>query len=156
VKKLGLSPPWYTLYKKIVYSIGRNPSVHVQPMRQDGANYYIDIVALDGISYPLAAILKPFYEMGNIKVYVEVLDRSGKPIDPSLPVGTDPVDAVVKAFKGGLASNEYFVDAINIVGKSPPITPLSRYQVAVIFKKSVIQFFNDDLSDYYGNLNVGS
>ena len=122
-------------------------------MRQDGANYFIDIVAVDGSSYPLAAILKPSYDMGNIKVYVQVLDRSGKPIEPSLPVGTDPVDAVLQAIKGGLAGNEYFVDAINIIGTLPPI-PLSQCQVAAIFTKSVIQFFNDDISDYYSNLNA--
>ncbi|VVB71825.1 Uncharacterised protein [uncultured archaeon] len=122
-------------------------------MRQEGANYFIDIVAVDGTSYPLAAILKTSYDMGNIKVHVQVLDRSGKPIKPSLPVGTDPVNAVLQAIKGGLAGNEYFVDAINIVGTSPP-NPRSQWQIAVIFKKSVIQFFNDDISDYYSNLNA--
>lgn len=123
-------------------------------MRQDGANYFIDIVAVDGSCYPLAAILKPSYDMGNIKVYVQVLDRSGKPIKPSLPVGTDPVDAVLQAIKGGLTGNEYFVDAINIIGTLPRNHPLNQYQAVVILTKSVIQFFNDDLSDYYSNLNA--
>lgn len=151
VKRTTLTPPWYILYSKIVNTIGASSAVHVQPMRQEGSNYFIDIIALEGNDYSLAAILKPSYEMGNINVFVNVLDRSGKPIKPSLPVGTDPVNAVIMAVKDGLKGNPYFVDAIS-TGLTPPISLIG--QVVAIFKKAVIQFFDDDVSDFYNNMNA--
>jgi hypothetical protein len=150
--QVGLSPPWYTLYNKIANTIGADPSFKVQPMRQEGNTYIIVIVAQDGGNpYALAAVLTLSYSMGNITVQVQVLDPSGNPIRPQLPVGTDPITAVAEAVRTALRTNPYFVEVLEPVGSLPPNFP--QPPVVAVFTRSVIQFYNDDLTDYYRNFN---
>lgn len=148
-----LSPPWITLYNKILNTIGADPTFTVQAPSDQGDSFVIRIASVGGGSSPygLAGVLKPRYSMGNITVQVQVLDPSGKPIAPQLPSGADPVGAVVMAVGTGLAKNPYLVTVVNTVGKFPP--GYSMPQVEVVFTKSIIQFYNDDMTDLYGNFN---
>lgn len=143
-KKVRLSPPWYTLHHKIVNTIGADPTVHVLPLRDEGAKKYIDIVVTDPEElYPLACLVKPQHDMGNITVFVQVLDASGKVIKCEWPTGCKPPDCLYMVVTKGFKNNPLFVEAIE-AGSS---------LVWAVIKKVVIQFWNDDLSDYYGNFN---
>lgn len=152
-EKVGLSPPWYTLHHKITHSIGADPTVHVLPLREEGSKCYIDVVCTDyEEAYPMASILRPQYDMGNITVFVQVLDRSGNPIKPEWPTGCKPVDCLYMVVTKALKNNPLFVGAVK--PEFPPgIPPPPHGDVVAIIKKVVIQFWNDDLSDYYGNFN---
>jgi hypothetical protein len=150
-KNVKLSPPWYTLHHKITYTIGADPTVQVLPLRSGDKAYYIDIIKKAGNPYALAAILRDVYPLGNITVYVQVYDQYGQPVKGELPVGTDPVTAVKVAVELALQSNSYYVEVLT--PEKIPFKP-QLAQVVLVVKKAVIQFWNDDLSDYYGNFNA--
>ena len=148
-----MSPPWWTVHHKITYSIGTDPTVHVLPLREEGTNMYIDVVCTDPEeAYPMASLLKPKYELGNITVFVQVLDSSGTIIKPEWPVGCKPPDCLYMVVTKALKNNPLFVQAL--IPKFPPDWPTPPHtDVVAVIKKAVIQFWNDDLSDYYGNFN---
>lgn len=148
--KSQLSPPWYTLHHEITYTIGADPTVQVLPLEGGGKDYYVKIIKKEGNPYALAAIIRDTFPMGNITVHVQVYDQYGQPVKGELPVGTDPVTAVKEAVQQALKSNDYYVDVL-----TPPKTPFKPQlaQVVLVVRKEVIQFWNDDLSDYYGNFN---
>jgi hypothetical protein len=149
----GLSPPWYTLHHKITHSIGADPTIHVLPLREEGSKCYIDVLCTDiEEAYPLASLLRPRYDLGNITVFVQVLDPSRKPIKPEWPTGCEPTDCLYLVVTKALKNNPLFVQAIKPVFP-PGIPPPPHSDVVAVIKKVVIQFWNDDLSDFYGNFN---
>ena len=144
--QVGLSPPWNTLWSKINSTIGADPSFKVQPLRQDGnSTYTVVITSQGGGSEPagLAAILTKSYTMGNITVRVNVQYTEQIVINVNSP------ESLAQAVRLGLRKNPYFVEAIQTESN-----PFFRFpSVEAVFTKSVIQFFNDDMSDYYRNFN---
>jgi len=152
---MRLSPPWWTLYRKILETIGKDPFVYVKEMYQEGENYYIDILVMGcSKARALAAILKPIYNMGNLNVYVRVFCIFGEKIDGELCVDADPVNVVIKTVKTALKSNKYYKGVIDTRSKLPPPVAKIIGQVVLVIKKEVVQFWNDDLSDFYGNFNA--
>ncbi|HEY0068534.1 MAG TPA: hypothetical protein VGE04_01045 [Chloroflexia bacterium] len=144
--QVGLSPPWNTLWSKINSTIGADPSFKVQPLQDDGnGSYSVVITSQGGGSDPaaLSAILTKSYTMGNITVRVNVQYTQQIVINVNSP------ESLAQAVRLGLRSNPYFVEAI----LTKPTPFYSQPSVVAVFTKSVIQFFNDDLSDYYHNFN---
>jgi hypothetical protein len=151
MERVSLSPPWWILYSKICTSIGSDPTLHVQPMHNGDTVYYIDILAPNVTrGKALRTILNPQYDIGNITVYVRVFDSTGTEITSK---NTDPVEKIIEAIKIALGTNPYFVEVIDTRGKLPPMQETIIGQIVIVFKKAVIQFFNDDISDYYSNYN---
>jgi hypothetical protein len=146
--QLGLSPPWNTLWSKINSTIGADPSFKVRPLRDDGKGHYTVVITVQGGgSDPaaLSAILTKSYTMGNITVAVEVDYPEQVVLEINSP------ESLAQAVRAGLRKNPYFVEAIARPSPPPPAFPSPG--VVAVFTRSVIQFFNDDLSDYYRNFN---
>ena len=142
---LRLSPPWYTFFNFIKHTIGKDKQVKVLEMKEvSEVDFLIQIDVNDKYkALALATILEPYKEFVNVKVNVEVL-HLGETVNPSEKkqnVGT-LVDFYEKAFE----TNEYFsqIEFGDLFG-SMVLFP--------VFKKEVIQFFNDNLADLYNNLN---
>lgn len=127
-----LSPPWITAYKKLETLFGVDPEIDVK---------YDDdtkTVILESINtYKIAALEKimiPTMAFGNITLTIKCLVKDG---------AEENISAL---FKTAFAGNPHFSQVIDAQ------TPYGE-QPYVLFKKEVLQFYNDDTSDYYGNWN---
>ncbi len=145
---LALSPPQYTLWRQVQSSIGASPLVQVGQVREiDEGHYEFDVQArCREVSSALAAVLTPAYDFGGIQVKVCVVNPDGSPAVPPFQSGTAPtVEEVMDCFAKALAANPY-VSRI-LPGRSIP------YDCAVWVEctRRVIQFWNDNIGDYYGN-----
>lgn len=140
-----LSPPWYTFFNFIKHSIGRDKCVEVLEMKEiSDANFLIQLeVKSRDKALALAAIIVPCKSFGNIIVRTEVL-HCGQTVKPNNQF--QDVCRLIRVFEEALGSNHYFeyVEHRKL---------FDSIIVFPVFKKSVIQFFNDDLSDLYNNFN---
>ncbi len=147
----ALSPPWHQLQRKLAYSYGANPCVAVGEAEQVKRREYtvrIDACS-DAAASALATVLRRSWPMGGVRVTVRVFTPGGAEAAPlPFPAGSDPLEIAKGAFETALDGNEYFTAVREYVD---PMTRTTR--LFVEFKKAVIQFWNDDLSDLYGNFN---
>ena len=139
--KISLAPPWITYWNEIVSTIGKDTSIQILPLISFGENnYFIILVVQDPQkAQALATLLKPTQEFGNITVSISVTTNNGI-IEP-LPC---PLSAFIIAdlFNIALNNNPYF-EGITVIKN--PMT--NENNVFPVFKPSVIQFFNDDISN---------
>jgi len=134
-----LSPPWYTYHRKVQAMFGRDPEVHVKDLgkTEEGKYSYMILVSEKEKAQAIKAILPQSVKMSEIEIDLAIL---GPDEDDIEPLNKSDIEIYNAAFSG----NPIFVKtAVRSYG---PFT--SSY---CIFKKEVIQFPNDDLSDYYGN-----
>ena len=139
-----LSPPWYTYYNFLKHTIGSDNWVKVLDMTEiSGSQYIITIQAhKEDKARALATILALRQSFGNVIVDIEII-YDGKGVSPYEPPLT--INDLVRIFNQALDTNVYFKN----VKPGGFVTTL----IFPIFKKEVIQFFNDDISDYYNNFN---
>jgi len=136
-----LSPPQWTLWKKIRYTVGETPGVTVDPLDESATPFVVRIhVQHLATAQAFAAILEPEHELGNMVVKVVVLDDSGS---PATPQKVDSSSMVALAFHNALRANPMFVLAREYNDRA----------VGVIFTRSVVQFYNDDGGELYSNFN---
>jgi len=144
-----LSPPQYGLWRQINGSIGASPNVDVKEIYESEGINVIDIIGSDpDVCNGLAFVLRNQYNFGGINVSVRVLDRDGKLYAaPELKATDDVASVVKKHFENALRDNPYFVRTFESSG----------FFIGTILwvecKPAVIQFFNDNIGDYYGNNN---
>lgn len=151
-EKLQLSPPWWLVNKQLVATIGVTPGVTVAPLHEDLTSkgvMFQDVEVKDrqqGVM--LNRILVNRYPLGNIVVMVRVM-FNGQPLPPDNQAL--PPAELIATLKAALKGNPLFADAIPAVHHPGP-DPIG--QVVAIFAPKVVQFWADDLSDYYGNFNL--
>ena len=145
-ENVRLSPPPYTYFNFIKHSIGNDSCLEVLEMQvQEEGNYLIQIEVQDRRhARALAAILELHKNIGNENIYIEVLHK-GTIVEPQEDYKT--MKDFIKMFETALCSNRYF-------NRATFIKSLAGYPIVfLIFKKEVIQFFNDDISDFFNNFN---
>ena len=122
---LDLSAPWYTYFTEIKMLFEKDPAVSV---KFDSENYVISIY-VDGTekAYALSQLLPAVKDLG-VPVRIRV-------IPSNVPYESD-FELLKRAFK----DNPVLVDAIEA-------TNGHHY---IVFKKEVVQFFNDQLDDVHG------
>lgn len=137
--KLKIQSPWIITYKKIVALFGRDADLEISSIvgLPDG-NYGLSIFSKNTPKLQaIEKILKSEYTFGNVKLYISfIFEENNK----------DSITAVdfKTAFSGNsILSNVYEREDITR-------TTINTY---VLFSKEVIQFFNDNLKDFYGNYN---
>lgn len=140
-----LSPPWYTLQKK-VNAVLASPHVAVGQLDTTRIPYIVPIKVDDrNIAIAIASILPSPWTLGNILV-APAVTFEGKPVTPVVPTSTDELTNLVKtAFKDNPLMQEVIVHPLTPVGGPGIVFP--------IFAAAVAQFWNDDLSDCFGNFN---
>jgi len=137
-----LSPPWYTYHRKVLAMFGRDPEVTVKELgTDDEINYsYFILVSNKEKAQAIKALLINPVELGDITVTAYIFGP-----DENSEVGAadlDDAELVENALKG------------NPIFDSIKDRQLAFFHFCYcIFKKEVIQFWNDDLGDYYGNMN---
>lgn len=140
-----LSPPWYTLQKQIS-AVLTSPHVTVGQLDTTKFPYVVPIKVDDlDIAVAVASILQNPWSMGNILI-APLVTFNGKPVTPIVPATTDElVGFVKKAFTGNMLLQQVIVHPLTPVGGPGVVFP--------IFLAQVVQFWNDDLSDAFGNFN---
>ncbi|MFF2481039.1 hypothetical protein [Paenibacillus sp. NPDC058071] len=143
--QVGLSPPEATFHSELRYSIGCDPLVRVGPLAPLNKGEYEVTIQVRGIrkAKALATLLVPVKAFGNIRIHIRV--RVGSATIKPLPGPLSP-RTIVSLYRTGLQSNRlYQFTAAKTVFGSAFVYP--------VFKARVVQFFNDDLSDFYSNYN---
>jgi hypothetical protein len=115
-------------------------------LRYGGASpevYDLDIeVCKSGKAKALAAFMTQTHDFGGVIVHVKVLGPKGN-VEPKGSVPTNPEEAG-RLVERALGSNRFFVQ---IDG------PKFLAQLYIEFKKAVLQYFADNISDFYQNNN---
>ena len=138
---LRLSPPWYSHQRKVFALFGADPQVKMRDLRQvDGYNYALDMLVCNGLkARAIRALLPRTVEISNVTVTTRVLF----PIEQcEAEPSTQVCDA--QLLEDAFTGNPIF-DRIDVQGMEG--WPQIGY---CIFKKQVLQFWDDDLSNFYG------
>lgn len=143
-----VSPPWYTLQNKFKYTFGCDPAVTVKDLdTSQSPKMVVPIIVNDEKKgTALRTLIRPSFPMGNIMVVTEVKNSKGESWQALIIKDEKQVrDVMTDAYSG----NPLFVE----VKSKERIPSFPVAQVGLIMTRSVVQFFNDDLSDYYSNFN---
>lgn len=127
--KMKLSPPWITFVNKIKALFDGDPDIKFQ---YDEDEYSLKIFVEDAEKADaLMKLLPTQKEFGNVVLKIAVI-----PADDEI----DYLDLFRSAFKGN-------PNVSDITSVELPAGGLLNF---VVFKKEVVQFFNDDTSDLHG------
>ena len=134
-----LSPPWYAYHRKVRAMFGRDPEVHIKDLADlgDGKFSYMILVYNQAKAEAIKAILPQTVEMGNVTISAAILG----PNEDGIECCRKPI---TELFEDAFSGNPIFEKAVK---RTLGIMTFSY----CVFKKEVIQFWNDDLSDYCGN-----
>lgn len=137
---MKLQPPWYTYHKKVQALFKEDDKVNVRELADlgDGNYSFIILVSDKAKAEAIKAIIKDKIEMGNITVTVTVLGPDEN--------GINDIEADISTYETAFSGNSIFS---KVVSASIMGLDLSY----CIFSYEIVQFWNDDLSDYYGNFN---
>ena len=140
---VGLSPPQFSLQRRIAYTVGASGGVSVS---QPSADNVITITALDpAAATALANVLPLQYDFGGIKVTIVVKDGTGTVHNPILIEPT--LDQASGWLQAALAGNPYAI-GVRFVPKQP-LGPPSGGKLYGVLTPSVIQYYNDNTNDPY-------
>ena len=142
---LKLTPPWYTYFNLIKHSIGKDRYIEVFNMKElSDTDFLIQIKTRNKEkALALATLISPIKKFGNTRIYIEVT-YCGEVVKPTKT--PQNVNNAIKIVRKALGTNHYFESVEHV-------TLMGRITIFPVFKKEVIQFFNDDLSDLYNNFN---
>lgn len=144
--KHRLSPPWYLLQTQLRTVLEADPCVKVHSLTGDAPEMHIKIrVCNEQKAVALAAFLTKRHEFSeqlavNVNVYAANLGQ----VDAQLP---NSLEETTKLLSRALHGNKYFVKTG--MGTSPMAQPVAY----AVFKPVIVQYFSDDLSDWYQNTN---
>lgn len=144
----ALSPPQYSLWRQVNAALGASPLVKVDDIREiDDGHYEIDVHGLIGnVGTSLAAILITEYNFGGIAVKINVMNPDGTAADnPLANRKASGADEIRGYFEKALMGNS-FIRRILAGGRGS-----FDNSFWVECRKQLIQFWNDNIGDYYGN-----
>lgn len=138
-EKLKLSPPWVTYVNKINALFNNDANINI---KYDNNNCCVKIyVANDKKATALNMLLPDYMDFGNVELSIIVIPNNNF-IDLKDNISMQELFEIV--FEG----NPVFAFSKEIIGLfNNPIT-------YVVFKNRVVQFFNDNLNDIYGNIST--
>ncbi|SDW82484.1 hypothetical protein [Paenibacillus sp. CF384] len=143
---ISLSAPEFTYFNEIKYSVGNDPLVQVDPLRRLASGNYLVTLRVKGTlkAKALATLLVLNRNLGSYRIFVRVRDSQGKLLTPITNNLTPRAIAIL--FRRAFSTNRLF----KFVAVRDTFGLISVYPV---FKVFVVQFYNDDLSDFYSNYN---
>ena len=144
-RNVSLSPPWFTLQRKLANTFGCDPAVTVGDLSETSQTIKVIPITVDDEKKgrALRTIIHPSFPMGNILVTTEVKNSKGRCWEAIVIENGKQLQGVIT---DAMAGNPLFVEAKLV--ERPPFAI-----VGFIMTKTVVQFWNDDLSDFYGNFN---
>lgn len=144
--QIRISPPEFTYFNEIKFSIGNDPLVQVEPLRQLSGGDFLITIRVQGMqkARALATLIIATKQIGNLLIQVRVVTSEGNRVQPITRALTPREIAAL--YQTAFRTNRLFNFAV--VRAS-----ISFTAVYPVFKAQVIQFFNDDLSDLFNNFN---
>lgn len=140
--RFKLSPPWCTYVSQLTELFGQDPEINVSYDNEE-STVYIRVNNAD--KYEILVNIIPYYKkFGNVILNVEVI--------PANDIGKSNCDfykmSNEEVFNTLFEKNPAFsfVKSVDLL-YACPIT-------YVVFTNKVVQFFNDNLNDVYGNMNT--
>lgn len=141
-----LTPPWELLQSQLSAALEADPCVHVKPLTGEGLDMEISVTVCDDKkALALAAFLNKRHEFGDyLAVTVNVYAPNLLPVNATIP---EDLEATAKLLSRALVGNKYFIKTG--MGKGP----MGQLVAYAIFQPVVIQYYSDDISDWYSNTN---
>ncbi|USQ13514.1 group-specific protein [Legionella lytica] len=141
-----LTPPWELLQNQLSAALEADPCVHVESLTGQGLDMEINVMVCDDKkALALAAFLNKRHEFGDyLAVTVNVYAPNLLPVNALLP---DDLEAKAKLLSRALVGNKYFIKTGMGTG------PMAQLVAYAIFQPVVIQYYSDDISDWYSNTN---
>lgn len=138
---IDLTAPWYSYHSKLTAMFLGDPQVRVNPLSEDAnGNYSVNIIVNNAEkAWALRRILIRNISFSNVTLSINVLSIAKDKVS-----SLKNSDAVFQFYENALSGNKAFIKI-----ESNSLSAMSF----CIFKKSVVQYYNDDLTDYYGNWN---
>ena len=135
-----LSPPWYSYQRKVLALFGRDPEVRVRDLyKVDENNFTLFIIVRTEVkAQAIRALLPRVVEVGG----ATITSRIFIPVD-DCEVRLERKGTDIQLIKEAFTGNPIF----DRVEPGPP--GLSSWSFC-IFRKEVIQFWDDDISNFYG------
>lgn len=138
--RLKLSPPWITFVNELKALFGDDPQIKIVHHPEDYAvNLYVDDAAK---ATALAGLLPDHKTFGNIILAINVLPPNGEFCENVCSATEAELFEI--AFEGNPALS--FVRTLD--------TAFLTKWTYVVFANKVVQFFNDNLNDVYGNMTT--
>ena len=138
--RLKLSPPWVTYVNELIALFGEDPEINI---KYDNYETKVKLyVNNQEKAEALCALLPMTKYFGNVALYIDIIPANGDKVY----IGScrDIKTIYETAFKGNpVFSFVYKVEGI-----------FANSLIYVIFKNKVVQFFNDNLNDVYGNVST--
>lgn len=137
-KKIGLSAPWITLFKEYEAMFAEDPNVDVC-LKEEKGDYKAIVLYVTGDkkAKALGKLLPCEVKFGNIIVKIIVK-----------PANELAEENIVQLFKDAFGGNKA-VSCINAIDN-----PFGFNMAYIVFKKKVVQFYNDNLTDINGNCST--
>lgn len=136
---IKLAPPWITLASEMEQLFKYDPEVHIV---YDNDAFIISVyVDKQRKADALAALLPETITFGNIELHINVIPANGA---LSTTVGLSQA----QLFKNAFEDNGAFAFVKQVTGI------FSNNLTYVVFKNKVVQYFNDNLGDIYGNCST--
>ena len=137
-----IQAPWWTYYNKVKALLGNDTDLSIGQLSESGEKIYsfnVDSTNTDKI-IALQKIFKTVIPMGNItlKINFNVINDGTPEMSYTKITAED--------FRTAFNENP-IVDEVN------EVSLFDTNFIFVIFKKKIIQFYNDDITDYWGNYN---
>ncbi len=144
--------PWYTLWRKIYFTLSQDEEVYVSGLNKENDNKYNIVITAKKMhtAYALSKIIKQVFTFGNVKVDIIVRNNN---IDVSQDTKEDEQFTdeelcllICEAFR----NNKLFKGVVLVPKKEES---LFAGKVVILFAKEVVQFYNYDVTDIFGNFN---
>ena len=138
--RMKLSPPWCTYINELTVLFGEDPEINI---KYDNFERKVRLfVSNQEKAEALCTLLPMCKYYGNIDLMIDVIPPNGE----KCYIGSckDIKSVYEAAFKG----NPVFSFVYEVQGI------FSNNIVYVVFKNKVVQFFNDNLNDIYGNIST--
>lgn len=132
--KVNLSAPWVTFYHEIVALFGDDPEIKI--VYDEDENIIKLLVNNTHKAEALTQLLPPERTYGKVTVQVQVIPANTLEASPAA------------LFEAAFENNPAFSFSKTVQGV------LSNPLFYVVFKNKVVQYFNDDLGDIYGNCST--
>lgn len=144
--KSGLIPPWYLLQTQLRTALEADPCVKVNSLTGEAQDMNIKImVCNDRKAEALAAFLTKRHQFGEqLAVSVNVYAANLGQVAVQLP---SSLEETTKLLSRALHGNKYFVKT------GMGTSPMAQSAAYAVFKPRVVQYFADDISDWYQNTN---
>lgn len=134
---LELSPPWMIYYEKIKALFNRDPEIKIYFNDEE---MKISLYVENGRKADALSQLLPLEKsFGSVVIGIDIIPANG-----FTKVKSDPETLFTTAFEGSSVLD--FVKTIEGV--------LSNPIIYVVFNKTVVQYYNDDLGDYFGQCST--